>query len=293
MKEHPMRQRTVWSVLGILLAAGGVSVGFAGPVAITSDPIEIQAGDRVQPKVVTVENSINIYTIGHYAGGGIYFYDVWDSTGTVHKGTIATFCLERPEPVSLGLRPVGSVGSDATHGGWIWDGTQYRKALPGDSDPLNPETAWLYGQFLAFIAGQPAFAGMTTTPDFLGTVGADDDQKAASQRAWALALQYAIWFFENEVFLGDDGILYTRALNPLYQIPAESGWNQWAKDFIALAQGQSDSSIQVVNPYKVLRDGSELSLQSFPNQRQGVPEPGTLALLGLGLLAAGRLRSRR
>jgi hypothetical protein len=286
MKEQAMNRKMVWVLVGTLLAAGGVSVGLAGPVTIVSDPIEIQAGDLVQPKAVTP----GVYTIGHYAGGGIFFYDVWDSTGTVHKGTIATFCLERAEAVSLGQRPVGSVGPDATNGGWIWDGTQYRKAVPGESDPMNAETAWLYGQFLAFIAGQPAFTGMSVAPDFQGTVGLDDDQKAASQRAWALALQYAIWFFEDEVFLGQDGILYTRALDPIYQIPAEAGWNDWAKEFITLAQGKSDSSIQVVNPYKVKNDGSIQPLQSFPNQRQEVPEPGTLALVGLGLLAAGRLR---
>lgn len=285
MKEKVMSQKSVWVLVGVLLCAGSASVGLAGPVTIVSDAITVEAGDLVRPV-----KPGSTYLIGGYAGGGIFYYEVWDSTGTTKKGTIATFCLERLEFVSLGLRPVGSVGADATNGGWIWDGSQYRKANSGESDPMNPETAWLYGQFLAFIAGQPAFAGMSVTPDFQGTVGLDDDQKAASQQAWANALQYAIWFFEDEVFLGQDGILYTRAQDPSFQKPAESGWNDWAKEFISLAQGKSDSSIQVVNPYKQHTDGSIEPLQSFPNQRQNVPEPGTLALVGLGLLAAGRLR---
>lgn len=254
----------------------------AGPVAFGSDAIVIVAGDQVH------------YTgmIGAYAGGGIYLYEVFDAQGQ-NKGQIATFCLERLAAVSESARPVQTVGLNVTNGGWVSDGAGgFRVANPGEFDPLNPESAWLYSQFLLWLKNpDTAFAGLSYVPDFFGTFGADNDQKAASQARWARALQWAIWFYEDEVFTDAGGLLWTRAINPANSVSAHADWNEIAKALIALAAGKSDSSVQAVNPIKVLNGGEILHLQSFPNLVL-VPEPSGLSLLGLGLLTVGWLRRR-
>ncbi len=248
-----------------------VTPALAGPVAIVHDSITINVGDKVEYDY-TVK-------IGEFAGGGIFRYKVYDSNG-VYKGQISTFCVELADKVVLGQQPIFNVGPEAITGGWDTAGNVVT------SDPLRPQSAWLYTKFLEYLAGNLQAFGMTTVPDFFGNVGATDNDRFLSQRYWANALQVAIWYFEGEAYY-DNGVLKTRT----GAVASNKPFITYAEAFIAAANDANPQDIgfvTVVNPQKV--DG--MPLQGFLNLQVAVPEPAGLTLLGMGLLAVGFLRRR-
>jgi hypothetical protein len=159
-------------------------------------------------------------------------------------GLFETFCLEVNENIAFGGTYYADVSTSTLHGG----------VGGGSPDPLSPETAYLYGMF---IAGDLA--------------GYDYDVSGgpAARVASANALQHVIWYLEEE-----EGKTWT------------DGDGSKADVFYqdALANAGSDiGDVRVLNLY------TDAAGTGFAQDHLVmIPEPGALWLVGLGVLALRR-----
>ena len=169
-----------------------------------------------------------------YGGGE---FDALIDGGTLFQ----TFCLERNESLSFGTPYNFTVGMGAVNGGV--DG--------GNPDPISSETAYLFTNF--------------AHGDLSGYTGSGADQ---------IALQYAIWYFEEAVELS---------------VANAAGAGTW----IALADANANGSfydVHVINPYSTV-DEQIVQRQSV---LQRIPEASALLLFGSGLIGLiGYRRTRR
>jgi hypothetical protein len=188
------------------------------------------------------------------AAFALTYYDIQDSIGR--------------DPLSLGWWPGGPFNNVTTNEltfclelneTFNWGnnlGTTGPNALGGglgggSPDPLSGESQWLYGQFLS-------------------NTGAYDNSHK-------MALQLAFWVLEDEV----DQTTWKSSNGYDFNYLLSSGVLNYANTYISAASGKSDSSIVVLNLYYLDQQGLRVEQQSMLTK---VPEPGTLLLLGIGLL---------
>jgi hypothetical protein len=127
--------------------------------------------------------------------------------------------------------------------------------VPAGGDPVSLGTAWLYNQFRR---------GELAGYDYIG----------AGRSASASALQNTIWWLEGEVAT-DPGNIFSNA------VIAEFGTAD-----VAMLDNNGRYAVAVLN----LTDNNDGLHQ---DQLVAVPEPGTLFLLGSGLVVLGVLSRRR
>jgi len=216
----------------------------------------------VQADPVFVGAAIRLYDGPGNNGGGEFNADV-SPFGTPYD--FITFCLQRNEYFTYGQTMyIGGI-TDYTVAGY---------------DPISAETAYLYTQFRSGTLANYAFSSNVS----YGGV-------TYNRTGTATALQLAFWYLEGEVTRSSTGA-FLDAYNS-----ASLGTSALADYYIALANASGWTGIgdvRVLNLY-----GSYSASAGFSGHRQdqlviyGVPEPGTLSLLAVGLLGAGLVRRRR
>lgn len=164
-----------------------------------------------------------------------------------------TFCVEQNEHIRF-YKTFYVTFSDAAVNGGV--AGQYPEG--SNLDPLDPMTAYLYTQF---ITGS------------LSTIGYDYTA-GPGRIASADALQYAIWYIEDEITDLPDGLATT-----FYNDAVAAGWTDLG-------------NVLVMNVFP----DSGYTLNSQDQLVMGpatIPAPGAILLGGIGLALVGWLRRRR
>ncbi len=195
--------------------------------------------------------------VGDSPGGEFNGYVQKLSGSTWVDSTVSwfSFCVEVDEYFSYGeLLRVKAVSDTAQRGG----------SNTNSGDELSFETAWLYTEFC-----NGTLAGLNAA----GTaIDATDDEYTDKHARNATHLQQAIWYLEGES-LGVNNYYVTLAQNAVL-----AGWNTIGNVRILNLERYSGGSWGYAQDQLVM----------LP-----VPEPGTLLLVGLGVVAAGAHRRRR
>ncbi len=169
-----------------------------------------------------------------------------------------TFCIERNEHFNYGEQQRVETISDTAIGGGV--------NASGGGDVLEYTTAYLYTQFR-----NGTLEGRDGTGNFFDTNEEVDN---------ATALQEAIWWLEGEY--GATAAVTDRSTE--------------AQHYISLAQNAgwtSHGNVRVMNLERQVTVSGSTQWIDAQSQLMLVPEPASVALLGIGLAAAACLRRRR
>jgi hypothetical protein len=225
-----MHTRRTLSAVSILLALAGFATAARADLTATATPSD---------------------SYGNTNGGEFLFtYDGlgFDPVTLSVTGEFQTFCVEKNEYLHFGDTYYVNTSDAAVHGG----------AGGGDPDPLDPQTAYLYAQF---ITGQLANY----------TYGVVDG--GVSRAVSADALQHVIWYIEQE-----ESQAWVSADNSLM--------DQFYQDAVDHA-GTDIGNVRVLNMWN-----DAAGTMPAQDELVMVPEPSGAALAALGatLLAWRRRR---
>lgn len=200
--------------------------------------------------------------------GGAFELTVWNSTGTMSKGSFASFCIEKNEHMNFGgpgyavgpVFKVDSISTDAQKGGVGGSTTTLLKPYP--HDPLNIETAYLYTNYIETPSALDAVAGWSS---------ANAEDKGT-------AMQKAIWKIEEEITTTSNTLA-----DALITFAAGSGWTDTGR-------------VKVLNLSWFSGGGTDYPKGTFAQDQlylQPIPEPETYAMMLAGLGLIGAIARRR
>jgi hypothetical protein len=219
------------------------------------------AAQEVRATPIAVGTQLRLYDGPGGNGGGEFHADA----APFGSYDFITFCLQLNEFFTPGQTMY--VGGIANH------------TVTGD-DPISPQTAALYTAFSNQTLGNYAYTGNVVYN------GVTYDRVKTGT-----ALQMAFWSLENEVTRDSNGVFRNAYTN------ASFGKNALADHYINVANASGWTGIGQVRVLNLYGNFSPTAGFSGDKQDQlylvPVPEPGTLSLLGLGLLAVSRALRRR